>query len=275
MQMDINSKCRLNNGYEMPYFGLGVYKAAPGKETIEAVSYALEIGYRLIDTAAVYGNEKEVGIAVRQSGIPREEIFITTKLWNDDHGYESALKAFDESLKRLNLDYVDLYLIHWPVPRLRKDSWKALEKIYSEGRCKAIGVSNYMIKHLEEMRDYAEIIPAVNQVEFSPFLYQKELLEYCKSKNIEVEAYSPLARMKKKNNPVVNSIARKYNKTHAQILIRWCLEHKLISIPKSSNKKRIKENADVFDFSLNDDDKKQLNSLNENFRVSWDPSEIE
>uniref|UniRef100_A0A7V2ZIK5 Aldo/keto reductase n=1 Tax=Ignavibacterium album TaxID=591197 RepID=A0A7V2ZIK5_9BACT len=273
--MDINSKCRLNNGYEMPYFGLGVYKAAPGKETIEAVSYALEIGYRLIDTAAVYGNEKEVGIAVRQSGIPREEIFITTKLWNDDHGYESALKAFDESLKRLNLDYVDLYLIHWPVPRLRKDSWKALEKIYSEGRCKSIGVSNYMIKHLEEMRDYAELIPAVNQVEFSPFLYQKELLEYCKSKNIEVEAYSPLARMKKKNNPVVNSIARKYNKTHAQILIRWCLEHKLISIPKSSNKKRIKENADVFDFSLNDDDKKQLNSLNENFRVSWDPSEIE
>ncbi len=273
--MDINSKCRLNNGYEMPYFGLGVYKAAPGKETIEAVSYALEIGYRLIDTAAVYGNEKEVGIAVRQSGIPREEIFITTKLWNDDHGYESALKAFDESLKRLNLDYVDLYLIHWPVPRLRKDSWKALEKIYSEGRCKSIGVSNYMIKHLEEMRDYAEIIPAVNQVEFSPFLYQKELLEYCKSKNIEVEAYSPLARMKKKNNPVVNSIARKYNKTHAQILIRWCLEHKLISIPKSSNKKRIKENADVFDFSLNDDDMKQLDSLNENFRVSWDPSDTE
>ncbi|MCA2004775.1 MAG: aldo/keto reductase [Ignavibacterium sp.] len=275
MQMDINSKCRLNNGYEMPYFGLGVYKAAPGKETIEAFSYALEIGYRLIDTAAVYGNEKEVGIAVRQSGIPREEIFITTKLWNDDHGYESALKAFDESLKRLNLDYVDLYLIHWPVPRLRKDSWKALEKIYSEGRCKAIGVSNYMIKHLEEMRDYAEIIPAVNQVEFSPFLYQKELLEYCKSKNIEVEAYSPLARMKKKNNPVVNSIARKYNKTHAQILIRWCLEHELIVIPKSSDRKRIKENADVFDFSLNDDDMKQLNSLNENFRVSWDPSEIE
>lgn len=273
--MNINSRCRLNNGYEIPYFGLGVYKAAPGKETIEAVSYALEIGYRLIDTAAVYGNEKEVGIAVRQSGFPREEIFITTKLWNDDHGYESALKAFDESLKRLNLDYVDLYLIHWPVPRLRKDSWKALEKIYAEGRCKAIGVSNYMIKHIEEMKDYAEIIPTVNQVEFSPFLYQKELLEYCKSKNIEVEAYSPLARMKKKNNPVVNSIARKYNKTHAQILIRWCLEHKLIVIPKSSNKKRIKENADVFDFTLSDDDKKQLNSLNENFRVSWDPSEIE
>ncbi|MFN3694614.1 MAG: aldo/keto reductase [Ignavibacterium sp.] len=273
--MHINSKCRLNNGYGMPYFGLGVYKAAPGRETIEAVSYALEVGYRLIDTAAVYGNEKEVGIAVAQSGIPREEIFITTKLWNDDHGYDSALKAFDESLKRLQLDYVDLYLIHWPVPGMRKESWKALEKIYVDGRCKAIGVSNYMIKHLEEMKEYAEIIPVVNQVEFSPFLYQKELLEYCRSNKIEVEAYSPLARMKKKDNPVVNSIAKKYNKTHAQILIRWCLEHKLIFIPKSSDKKRIKENAEVFDFQLSKEDMQQLDSLNENFRVSWDPSEIE
>ncbi len=273
--MKIDSRCKLNNEYEMPYFGLGVYKTAQGKETIEAVSYALEIGYRLIDTAAAYGNEKEVGIAVKESGIPRKEIFITTKLWNDDHGYDSALKAFDESLKRLNLDYVDLYLIHWPVPGLRQESWKALEKIYSEGRCRAIGVSNYMIRHLEEMKQYAEIIPAVNQVEFSPFLYQKDLLDYCRSNKIEVEAYSPLARMKKKNNPVVNSIAKKYNKTHAQILIRWCLEHKLIVIPKSSDKKRIRENADVFDFELSKEDMRQLDSLNENFRVSWDPSEIE
>lgn len=273
--MNINSRCKLNNGYEMPYFGLGVYKAAPGKETIEAVSYALEVGYRLIDTAAVYGNEKEVGIAVKQSGIPRKEIFITTKLWNDDHGYDSALKAFDESLKRLHLDYVDLYLIHWPVPKLRKDSWKALEKIYREGRARSIGVSNYMIKHLEELKTYAEIIPAVNQVEFSPFLYQKDLLDYCRANKIELEAYSPLARMKKKNNPVVNSIAKKYNKTHAQVLIRWCLEHKLIVIPKSSDKKRIKENADVFDFKLDEEDMRELNSLNENFRVSWNPSEIE
>lgn len=273
--MNINSKCRLNNGYEMPYFGLGVYKSAPGKETIEAVSYALEIGYRLIDTASVYGNEKEVGIAVRQSGISRKEIFITTKLWNDDHGYDSALRAFDESLKRLDLDYVDLYLIHWPVPKLRKESWKALEKIYSEGRCKAIGVSNYMIKHLEEMKNYANDIPAVNQVEFSPFLYQKGLLEYCRTNKIEVEAYSPLARMKKKNNFIVNRIAKKYNKTHAQILIRWCLEHQLIVIPKSADKKRIKENAEVFDFKLSEEDMQALDGLNENFRVSWDPSEIE
>lgn len=273
--MNIFSKCRLNNGYEMPYFGLGVYKSAPGRETIEAVSYALEIGYRLIDTAAVYGNEKEVGIAVKQSGIPRHEIFITTKLWNDDHGYESALRAFDESLKRLKLDYIDLYLIHWPVPKLRKESWKALEKIYSDGLCKAIGVSNYMIRHLEELKEYAEIIPAVNQVEFSPFLYQKELLEYCRTNKIEVEAYSPLARMKKKNNTVINRIAKKYNKTHAQILIRWCLEHKLIVIPKSSVKERIKENAEVFDFTLSQEDMRMLDGLNENFRVSWDPSEIE
>lgn len=273
--MNINSRCKLNNGYEMPYFGLGVYKSAPGKETIEAVSYALEISYRLFDTAAVYGNEKEVGIAVRQSGIPRKEIFITTKLWNDDHGYDAALKAFDESLKRLQLDYIDLYLIHWPVPKLRKDSWKALERIYCEGKALSIGVSNYMIKHLEELKSYAEIIPTINQVEFSPFLYQKELLNYCRENKIEIEAYSPLARMKKKNNPVVNSIAKKYGKTHAQVLIRWCLEHNLIVIPKSSDKKRIKENANVFDFKLDEDDMRKLNSLNENFRVSWDPSEIE
>ncbi|MGQ9798199.1 MAG: aldo/keto reductase [Ignavibacterium sp.] len=273
--MNINSRCKLNNGYEMPYFGLGVYKIAPGKETIEAVSYALQVGYRLIDTAAVYGNEKEVGIAVKQSGIPRKEIFITTKLWNDDHGYDATLKAFDESLKRLQLDYVDLYLIHWPVPKLRKDSWKALERIYRDGKALSIGVSNYMIKHLEELKTYAEIIPTVNQVEFSPFLYQKDLLDYCRENKIEVEAYSPLARMKRKDNPVVNSIAKKYGKTHAQVLIRWCLEHKLIVIPKSSDKKRIKENADVFDFKLDEEDMRKLNSLNENFRVSWDPTEIE
>jgi diketogulonate reductase-like aldo/keto reductase len=273
--MNINSRCKLNNGYEMPYFGLGVYKTAPGKETIEAVSYALEVGYRLIDTASVYGNEKEVGIAVRQSGIPRKEIFITTKLWNDDHGYDSALKAFDESIKRLHLDYIDLYLIHWPVPKLRKNSWKALERIYREGKARSIGVSNYMIKHLEELKTYAEIIPAVNQVEFSPFLYQKDLLDYCRANKIELEAYSPLARMKKKNNTVVNSIAKKFNKTHAQVLIRWCLEHKLIVIPKSADKKRIKENADVFNFKLDEEDMRELNNLNENFRVSWDPSEIE
>lgn len=272
--MDINSRCKLNNSYEMPYFGLGVYKAAPGKGTIEAVSYALEVGYRLIDTAAVYGNEKEVGIAVKQSGIPREEIFITTKLWNDDQGYDAALKAFDESLKRLQLDYVDLYLIHWPVPKLRKDSWKALEKIYRDKKALSIGVSNYMIKHLEELKTYAEIIPAVNQVEFSPFLYQKDLLDYCRENKIQIEAYSPLARMKKKDNVVVNNIAKKHNKTHAQVLIRWCLEHKLIVIPKSSDKKRIKENADVFNFKLDEDDMRMLNSLNEKFRVSWDPSDI-
>ncbi len=274
MQLKISDKIKLNNSIDMPLFGLGVYLTEPGKEAQNAVRYALETGYRLIDTAAMYKNEEDVGTAIRQSKIPREEIFVTTKLWNDDHGYDKALKAFDKSLTKLNIDYIDLYLIHWPVSEKRNETWKAFEKILESGKCRAIGISNYTINHIEELMTNTETIPAVNQVEFSPFLYQKDLLEFCHSKNIQLEAYSPLSRGRKLDNPTLVAIAERYSKTPAQIMIRWVLQHKVIVIPKSANEKRIKENADIFDFNLSEEDMNNLDSLNYNFRVAWDPSKI-
>lgn len=275
MKRDIYYKMKMNNGMEIPQFGLGVYLTKSGSECVNAVTWALEAGYRLIDTARIYGNEKEVGEAVRNSGIKREEIFITTKLWNDDHGYDSALKAFDKSLKTLNTDYVDLYLIHWPVKDKRKETWKAFEKIYESGYCKSIGVSNYMIHHLEELFTYANVIPAVNQVEFSPYNYQKDLLSFCNKHNILLEAYSPLTRMKRLNDIKVIPIAEKHKKTTAQILIRWAIQHELIVIPKSVHKERIIENANVFDFELDAEDLDILDHLDEGYRVSWDPTKAD
>lgn len=275
MKKDINHKLEMNNGIEIPQFGLGVYLTKSGTECVNAVTWALEAGYRHIDTAKIYGNEREVGEAVRQSGIKRDELFITTKLWNDDHGYESALKAFDKSLKTLDTDYIDLYLIHWPVKDKRKDSWKALEKIYESGYCKSIGVSNYMISHLNELFSYANIIPVINQVEFSPYNYQKELLEFCIKNKIILEAYSPLTRMKKHDDPKVLSIAKKHNKTVAQVLIRWAIEQEIVVIPKSAHKERIIENANVSDFELDEFDMKILDNLDEGFRVSWDPTKTD
>ncbi len=272
MKKYINYKMKMNNGIDIPQFGLGVYLTKSGQECVNAVTWALEAGYRHIDTAKIYGNEKEVGEAVRNSGIERDELFIKTKLWNDDHGYESALKAFDKSLKTLNTDYIDMYLIHWPVKGKRKESWKALEKIYESGYCKSIGVSNYMIIHLEELFTYANVIPVINQVEFSPYNYQKDLLDFCNKNKIILEAYSPLTRMKKHDDPNVLSIAKKHNKTVAQVLIRWAIEKEIVVIPKSSHKERIIENANVFDFSIDESDMKILNNLDEGFRVSWDPT---
>jgi diketogulonate reductase-like aldo/keto reductase len=275
MKRDINYKIKMNNGVEIPQFGLGVYRTKSGSECINAVTWALETGYRHIDTAWIYGNEKEVGEAVKSSGLKREEIFITTKLWNDDHGYDSALRAFDKSLKTLNTDYIDLYLIHWPVPEKRKDSWKAMEKIYESEQCRSIGVSNYMVKHLEELATYANVIPAVNQVEFSPYIYNKELLDYCTKHNIILEAYSPLTRRAKLKDPELVRIAEKYSKTSAHILIRWAIDHELVVIPKSANKNRIIENADVFDFELDKADMAILDNIDEEFRVAWDPTKID
>ena len=272
--MHITSTITLNNGVAIPRLGFGVFKSKPGTETENAVAYALITGCRHIDTAQIYRNEKDVGEALRKSEVPRDDFFITTKIWNNNQGYDKTMRTFDESLDVMGLSYIDLLLIHWPLEKLRKETWKALEKLYNEKRCRAIGVSNYTVNHLKEMEDYAEITPAVNQVEFHPFLYQKELLNYCIKKNITLAAYSPLTRGEKLDNETLVSIAGRYNKTPAQILIRWCLQHDLVVLPKSVHRERILENANVFDFEIADADMQILDSLNENFRVAWDPTDV-
>jgi len=260
----------LNTGAQMPLLGLGAYDMH-GREAEEAVATALEIGYRLIDTAQMYGNEAEVGKAVRNSAVPRKQIFVTTKVNNHQQGYESTLRAFEESLRKLNIDYIDLYLVHWPIKGKRKDTWRALETLYRDEKVKAIGVANYLMSFLKELEGYATIVPAVNQVEFSPFLFLKEEKAYCKKQHIQLQSYSPLTRGKKFGDPTLQRVAQKYGKTPAQILIRWNLEHGVSTIPKSSSRKRLQENFDVFDFSLDGDDLKQLDGLNANFRVVDDP----
>lgn len=274
MSLHIKSLKELNNGIKIPTLGLGTYLNDKGKQAINSILYALEIGYRHIDTAAMYENEKEVGRAVRESCIPREEIFVTTKLWNSDHGYDNTIKAFHRSLERLRLDYIDLYLIHWPVENLRLESWRALEKLYNDGLCKSIGVSNYMERHLDEILNNFSVVPAVNQVEFSPFLYLKELQNYCESKGIALESYSPLTKGHKLKDSNLIDIARRYDKSTSQILVRWCLQKGVIVIPKSSKKEHIKENADVFDFNISETDMNKLDNLNENYHSTWDPTNV-
>jgi diketogulonate reductase-like aldo/keto reductase len=273
MKIRLDSKIELNNGVKIPILGLGTYLATSAG-IVDIVAGSLELGYRHIDTAAFYRNEREIGEAVRKSGIDREEIFITTKLWNDDHGYDDALVAFDASLTKLGMDYVDLYLIHFPVYGRRQDSWRALEQILEDGRARAIGVSNYMDWHLKELLGNSESVPSVNQVEFHPFLYQKQLLDFCHSRDIRLEAYSPLTKGRRLGDSTLVEVAREYDRTPAQILIRWSLQHDLIVIPKSSNPDRIGENADVFDFSISREDMERLNALDEGFRSSWDPSSV-
>ena len=270
--MYLDTKIKMNNGVEIPALGLGTYLANAGGEAYDAVMFALQLGYRHIDTAMFYANEADVGQAIKDSGINRDEIFVTTKLWNSDQGYDSALKAFDRSLNNFGLDYIDLYLIHWPLTGKRKDSWKALERIYEEKSARSIGVSNYTIRHIEELKTYANVIPVANQVEFSPFLYQKDLQDYCEENGILIEAYTPLTRGKRFDDPMLIKIAEKYDKTPAQILIRWALQVHTVVLPKSSNKNRIMENADIFDFNINDEDMQVLNNLNEDYRLTWDPT---
>jgi diketogulonate reductase-like aldo/keto reductase len=274
MALTLASRVTLHDGNTMPVLGLGMWQAGSGKQTRQAVATALEIGCRLFDTAKLYGNERDLGTAIRESGIPREEIFVTTKLWNNDQGYESALRAFEKSRRELGLDYVDLYLIHWPVPGLRQESWKALLKIRDEGLARSIGVSNYTIRHLEELLRATPAPPAVNQVEFHPFLYQKQLLDFCVRQKIQLEAYSPLTRGHRLDHPVIAQIAARHGRTPAQVLIRWSLQHGLVVIPKSIRPDRIRENAAVFDFELNPDDMKRLDSLDESSHVAWDPEDL-
>ena len=273
MSLTIMSTKELNSGQEIPMLGLGVYQTPAGRITQEAVKFALKTGYRHIDTATIYGNEEDVGRGVRDSGVPREQVFVTTKLWNSDHGYDAALKACDRSLRRLGLGYIDLYLIHWPVTELRGETWRALIELQRRGSCRAIGVSNYTVRHLQELLDGSEVTPAVNQVEFNPFLYQEELLKFCNGKGIQLEAYSPLTRGHKLSHPTVLDVAKKHSKSPAQIMIRWSLQHGLVVIPKSARPERIKENSEVFDFNISPADMSRLDSLSEDLRTDWDPTD--
>jgi diketogulonate reductase-like aldo/keto reductase len=268
------SRVPLSNGVGIPVLGLGVYQSRPGAETRAAVEAALALGYRHVDTARVYGNEADVGRAFAASGLPREEVFLTTKLWNDDHGYDATLRACDASLRRLGVDQVDLYLVHWPVQGLRGETWRAMEKLLADGKARAIGVSNYTTRHLEELLGRANVPPAVNQVELHPFLVQRELLEFCRARRIQVEAYAPLVKARRMAHPIVKGVASKHRRTPAQILVRWSLEHGLVVIPKSVRPERIRENADVFGFSLDSEDLAALDALDAGFRTSWDPTDV-
>lgn len=261
----------LSNGVKMPKLGLGVWKAKEGGEVERAVETALQAGYRSIDTATVYENESGVQKGIAASGVPREEIFITTKVWNDDHGYDKTLKAFEESCQRLKVDYVDLYLIHWPVPGKFIDTWKALERLYEEKVARAIGVSNFHVHHLEKLSTKANIAPMVNQVEFHPYLTQDELREYCREHQIQFEAYSPLMHGLFTQEKTILDIAKEINRTPAQVLLRWNIQHGVVTIPKSVTKERIIENAKIFDFELTDEQMKQLDQLNRNQRFGQDP----
>ncbi|WP_102349775.1 aldo/keto reductase [Bacillus sp. Marseille-P3661] len=267
----ISDTTTLHNGVKMPWLGLGVYKVEDGAEVQSSVMTAIELGYRSIDTAALYKNEEGVGQAVKNSGIPREELFITSKVWNDAQGYESTLEAFEESRKKLALDYLDLFLIHWPVKGKYIDTWRALEKLYNDGFIKAIGVSNFQVHHLKDLMTNSEIKPMVNQVEYHPRLTQKEVLSFCKENSIQTEAWGPLMRGKILDHPIIVELAEKYSKTPAQIVLRWDLEQGVVTIPKSVKRERIQENANIFDFKLSQEDVKRIDSLNKNERTGPDP----
>lgn len=261
----------LNNGVKMPWLGFGVFKVPDGQVVEDAIGKALEAGYRSLDTATIYGNERGVGNAMAASGIPRGEIFLTTKVWNDDQRAGRVMEAFEESLALLGTDYVDLYLIHWPVRGRYKETWTVLEEIYRSGRARAIGVSNFLVHHLEDLLADAEVVPAVDQVEFHPRLLQPDLLKFCREHGVQMEAWSPLMQGQIISEPRVQQLAAKYGRTPAQIVLRWDLQHGVVTIPKSVRTERIVENSQIFDFELAPEDVAALDALDENRRVGSHP----
>jgi len=273
MYKSLSDKVVLNNGVKMPVLGFGVFKV-PDDDTARCVELAIRTGYESIDTAAIYQNERGVGEGIRNSGVPREKLFITTKVWNADHGFESTLEAFSASIKKLRVDYLDLYLIHWPVPRCDKfvETWKAMEKLCREGVVRAIGVSNFNAGHIDELLSKCETVPAVNQIELHPWLSQNDLCAYLKSKKIFAEAWSPLARggeLLKDQSLLL--VANKYGKTPAQVVLRWHLQRDVIVIPKTIHQERMAQNADVFDFALSSEDMATIDRLNKDHRIGPDP----
>lgn len=272
---DIQGTFELHNGVHMPYFGLGTYQSDNDQEAVDAVRWALDAGYRHVDTAAVYKNEEGVGQGIRESSVAREEVFVVSKVWNSDQGYESTLRAFEDSLKRLKLEYLDLYLVHWPVAGSYKDTWRAMEKLYAEGRIKAIGVSNFLQHHLEDLLQTAEVVPMVNQMEFHPYLVQQGLVDFCTSKEIQYEAWSPFMQGKLFRLDICKELEQKYNKSAAQIILRWDLQKGVVTIPKSAKKERILANAAIFDFELTTDEIAYLDSFDRGERIGPDPDNFD
>lgn len=267
---------KLQNDVEIPIVGLGVFRSNDGEETEKAVKWALESGYTHIDTAMIYENESSVGNAIKDSSVARENIFLTTKLWNEDIRQRRAKEAFQESLDKLQTNYIDLYLLHWPVDGMI-EAWKVLEELYTEGKIKAIGVSNFHKHHLEDLLKHATIKPMVNQIEAHPYLANQELIDYCQSQGIEIQAYSPLggdgAPILK--DIVINELAEKYNKTPAQIILRWNIQRNIIILPKSVKQERIISNIQLFDFELTKEDMEKINTINKNLRTSADPDNFD
>jgi diketogulonate reductase-like aldo/keto reductase len=258
----------------MPWLGLGTWQTPDGAEVINSVKWAVKAGYRHIDTASAYGNEKGVGQGIRECGLPREELFITTKVWNADHGYESTLRAFEVSRKLLGLESLDLYLIHWPVKGKFRETWRAIEKLYADGLVRAIGVSNFHVHHLQELIAACQEAPMVNQVEFHPLLSQAEIRSFCKQTAIQFQAWSPLMHGHL-DNPLLTEIAREKGKSVPQVLLRWDLQHEVVTIPKSTHEERIRENARVFDFALSGPDMRKIDGLNRNSRFGPDPDNFD
>ncbi|KZR59007.1 aldo/keto reductase [Pseudobacillus badius] len=274
--VNLQDTLTLNNGLAMPQVGLGVYKMTDEIEANFAIQSALRMGYRLIDTASLYENEQIVGDAVKESSLRRDEVFLTTKVWNSDQGYDQTLKAFETSLNKLQTSYLDLYLIHWPGREKEKyrETWRAFERLYSEGAVKAIGVCNFQVHHLEDLLAVCNEAPAVNQIENHPYLTQEEVRAYCRKKNMIAEAWSPIARNKLASEPTLNHIAKKHGKSVSQVILRWHLQNGTVVIPKSVHPERIKENSELFDFQLSLEDMKNINALNKGERFGPDPDEF-